>query len=165
LFNSNGFINQGIGLVGIEPVGWLTRPGPAFAAVLIVNIWIGIAFNLVLLHSGLQGISEERYEAAELDGAGYWRRVWHISLPGLRPVTAIVLTLGVIFTLRQFEIIWAMTRGGPGNSTHLLSTLAYSMVFDNSRFGAGASVANLLFMLTLVIVAVYIVRLRKEDQP
>lgn len=129
----------------------------------MVNIWIGVSFNLILLHSGLEGIPRDRFEAAEVDGAGYWRRVWHVALPGLRPITGVVLTLGVIYTLRQFELIWAMTRGGPGNSTHLLSTLSYSFSFDNSQYGLGAAVANIVFAITLALVVGYARGLRRES--
>ena len=140
------------------------RSGPALAAVIIVNVWIGIAFNLVLLHGGLQGFPTERYEAAMLDGADVWQRFWHITMPGLRPVTAILLTLGFLYTIKQFDIIWILTRGGPGNSTQLFSTWAYTLSFVDNDFGRGAAASNLLLVGSLVVVGLYAWRTREAVQ-
>jgi len=159
MFNdSNGFVNQGLGWLGFEPVSWLTSPGPAFAAVTVVNIWVGISFNLVLLHGWLAGIPDERYEAAKIDGANRAQRLRHVTMPGLVPVTGVVLTLGLVYTLKQFDIIWTMTKGGPGDSTQLLSTWSYTLSFANNNFGLGAAAADLLFLLSGVVVVLYSIR-------
>ena len=90
---------------------------------IIANIWIGIPFNLVVLYSGLQGIPPQLYEAAALDGANGWQRFWRITFPLLRPVSAITLLLGLVYTLKVFDIIWIMTKGGPGRLLHDLRHL------------------------------------------
>jgi multiple sugar transport system permease protein len=161
---TNGSLDRLLVAVGLPEVPWLSAPGPALAAVIIVNVWIGIAFNLVLLHGGLQGIPTERYEAAMLDGAGVWQRFWHITMPGLRPVSAILLTLGFLYTIKQFDIVWILTRGGPGNSTQLFSTWAYTLSFVDNDFGRGAAASNLLLVSSLVVVGLYAWRTREAAQ-
>jgi multiple sugar transport system permease protein len=117
MLNSDaGVVNAALGAVGIGPVNWLTSPDWSLASVIIANVWIGIPFNLVVLYSGLQAIPVTLYETAALDGATGWQRFWRITFPLLRPVSAITLLLGLIYTLKVFDIIWIMTRGGPTDS-------------------------------------------------
>lgn len=158
----SGFANQVLGLVGIPPVHWLTSAEMALPSVIIINIWIGIAFNLVLLHSGLQSVPIERYEAAQIDGAGYWQRFRHITLPALGPVTAVLLVLGFVYTLKQFDLIWTLTKGGPGNASQLLSTWSYTLSFNNNSFGQGAAVANVLFFASGIIIIGYTLVQRRQ---
>ena len=114
LNSESGIVNAVLEAVGIDPVNWLTSPHWSLVSVIIANIWIGIPFNLVVLYSGLQNIPGEVYEAAALDGANGWQTFWRITFPLLRPVSAITLLLGLVYTLKVFDIIWIMTRGGPG---------------------------------------------------
>jgi multiple sugar transport system permease protein len=112
----------------------------------------------VLLYSGLQAIPEDLYEAASLDGAGPWQRFRRITWPLLRPVSAITLLLGLVYTLKVFDIIWIMTRGGPGNSSATFATWSYQLGFGNllPQFGLGAAVGNLLVVMALIAGLVYI---------
>lgn len=158
----SGFANQVLGWFGIAPVHWLTSAGMALPSVIIINIWIGIAFNLVLLHSGLQSVPTQRYEAAQIDGAGYWQRFWHVTLPALVPVIGVLLVLGFVYTLKQFDLIWTLTQGGPGNSSQLLSTWSYSLSFNSNNFGQGAAVSDVLFLVSGVAIAIY--TLANRDQ-
>jgi len=160
----NGFINQVLSAVGLPIVPWLTSPNYALVSVTIVNIWIGIAFNLVLLHSGLQSIPTERFEAAAIDGATGWKRLRYVTVPALRPVTAIVFTLGLVYTLRQFDLIWTLTQGGPGNASQLLSTWSYTNSFVNNQFGLGAAVADCLFFVSGVGIITYTLVQRKQSR-
>ncbi|MQA86315.1 MAG: ABC transporter permease subunit [Streptosporangiales bacterium] len=139
-----------------EPVPWLTSPGWALASVIIANIWAGIPFNLVVLYSGLEGIPRTLYEAAAVDGARAWRQFWHITLPLLRPVSAIALMLGLIYTIKVFDIIMILTNGGPADSTQTLATWAYFLSFIDLSFGKGAAVGNILILITLVFAAFYL---------
>ncbi|WP_172582673.1 carbohydrate ABC transporter permease [Subtercola boreus] len=159
----SGFANQLLGVVGIPPVHWLTSSDTALVSVIIINIWIGIAFNLVLLHSGLQSVPVDRYEAAQLDGAGYWQRFRHVTLPALGPVIAVLLVLGFVYTLKQFDLIWTLTQGGPGNSSQLLSTWSYTLSFNSNAFGQGAAVADFLFLASAIIIVVYTLVQRKQS--
>ncbi|MFC0434314.1 carbohydrate ABC transporter permease [Kutzneria buriramensis] len=159
LLNSeSGVVNAGLHALGIAPVDWLTSPTWSLVSVIIANIWIGVPFNLVLLHSGLQAIPVSLYEAAALDGAGGWRRFRHITLPMLRPVTAITLLLGLIYTLKVFDIIWIMTRGGPSDSSTTFATWSYRLGFGNllPSFGLGAAVGNLLVVTALAFGLIYL---------
>ncbi|MBN1173329.1 MAG: sugar ABC transporter permease [Micromonosporaceae bacterium] len=153
-----GVVNAALSAVGIGPVHWLTAPGWSLASVTIANIWIGVPFNLVLLYSGLQGIPSQIYEAAAIDGAGGWVRFRHLTFPLLRQVSAITLLLGLVYTLKVFDIIWIMTRGGPANASTTFATWSYQLGFGSMlpRFGPGAAVGNLLIVAALAVGLGYI---------
>jgi multiple sugar transport system permease protein len=125
-------------------------------AVTIVNIWVGIPFNMVILYGGLQAIPEPIFEAAAVDGTTAWQRFRHITLPLLRPVTLVVLTLGLIYTLKVFDIIMIVTQGGPANSSHTLNTYAYALSFQRLTFGRGAALGNLLILIAVVFAVLYL---------
>jgi multiple sugar transport system permease protein len=159
LLNSEaGVVNAALALLGVDPVNWLTSPRWSLVSVIIANIWIGIPFNLVVLYSGLQAIPRPLYEAAELDGAGGWQRFRWITWPLLRPVSAITLLLGLVYTLKVFDLIWIMTRGGPTDSSTTLATWSYRLGFGNllPEFGPGAAVGNLLILLAVAAGGLYI---------
>src|SRR5690606_30984865 len=109
LDQDSGILNRFLGVFGIDPVPWLTSPDIALIAVIIVNIWVGIPFNVTLLYGGLQDIPEELYEAASLDGATGWKAFWHITLPNLRAVISVTLVLGVVYTLKVLDVILGLT--------------------------------------------------------
>ncbi|MEU6541397.1 sugar ABC transporter permease [Streptomyces sp. NPDC047000] len=166
MFNSeSGVVDYALRLVGADPVGWLTSPDWALTSVIIANIWIGIPFNLVVLYSGLQNIPAELYEAAALDGAGAWQRFWHITFPLLRPVSAITLLLGLVYTLKVFDLIWIMTKGGPGDASTTLATWSYQLGFGTllPKFGPGAAVGNILIVIALAFGLLY-VRLQRRTE-
>jgi multiple sugar transport system permease protein len=157
LDEDNGALNRvltGLPLVG-HP-GWLTSTSLALIAVILVNIWIGIPFNATILHSGLQDIPEELYEAASLDGATGWKAFRYITWPLLRPVVSVVLVLGVVYTLKVIDIILGLTRGGPANATQTIATQSYHLSFVDFDFGQGAAMGNLLIVVSLVFATVYL---------
>lgn len=139
-----------------QPVPWLASTDMSLIAVTIVNIWVGIPFNMVILYGGLQAIPEPILEAAAVDGTTAWQRFRHITLPLLRPVTLVVLTLGLIYTLKVFDIIMIVTQGGPANSSHTLNTYAYALSFQRLAFGRGAAVGNLLILVAVVFAVLYL---------
>ncbi|RAG86467.1 sugar ABC transporter permease [Streptacidiphilus pinicola] len=166
LLNSeSGLVNFGLHLVGVAPVDWLTSPAWALNSVILANIWIGIPFNLVILHSGLQNIPADLYEAASLDGANAWQQFRRITFPLLRPVSAIVLLLGFVYTLKVFDLIWIMTKGGPGDSSTTLATWSYRLGFGSllPQFGPGAAVGNILILIALVFGLLYIRVQRRQE--
>jgi multiple sugar transport system permease protein len=165
LNSESGVINSMIKAVGGQSVHWLTSPTWSLVSVIIANIWIGVPFNLVLLYSGLQTIPTELGEAAALDGADGWRRFWRITFPLLRPVAAITLLLGLVYTLKVFDIIWIMTRGGPSQTSTTFATWSYQLGFGTliPRFGPGAAVGNLLIVMALVAGLVYIQVQRRQE--
>ena len=166
LNSDSGIVNWTLGLVGADPVNWLTSPDWALTSVIIANIWIGIPFNLVVLYSGLQAIPQELYEAAALDGASGWQRFWRVTFPLLRPVSAITLLLGLVYTLKVFDIIWIMTKGGPTDASTTFATWSYRLSFGNllPEFGPGAAVGNLLIIMALFFGLLYIRFQKRHNQ-
>ncbi len=157
LNSDSGVVNYTLHLVGLSRENWLTAPHWALVSVIIANIWIGIPFNLVVLYSGLQAIPGELLEAAALDGANSWQRFRRVTFPLLRPVTAITLLLGFVYTLKVFDIIWIMTRGGPADASTTFATWSYRLGFGSflPSFGTAAAVSNMLIVLTLCFSLVY----------
>lgn len=167
MFNSdNGIINAALRVVGMDPVNWLTSPDIALTSVIIANIWLGIPFNLVILYSGLQNISSDYYEAASLDGANSWQQFWRITFPLLKPVSAITLLLGLIYTLKVVDLIWIMTAGGPGDTSTTFATWSYREAFGagNPDFSPAAAVGNLLIVVALVFGLIYLQMQRKLEK-
>ncbi|WP_416259804.1 carbohydrate ABC transporter permease, partial [Glycomyces lechevalierae] len=152
LNSENGIVNSVIEAFGGEQINWLTSPDTALTAVIAANIWLGIPFNLVILYSGLQQIPPETYEAASLDGANAREQFWHITLPLLRPVSAITLLLGFIYTLKVVDVIWIMTTGGPGDASLTLAVWSYREAFGTGQpdFSPAAAIGNLLIVIALV---------------
>ncbi|MFI0898941.1 carbohydrate ABC transporter permease [Streptomyces sp. NPDC020983] len=164
LNSESGVVNAALGRLGVGPVDWLTSPSWSLASVIIANIWIGIPFNLVVLYSGLQAIPASLYEAAAIDGANAWQRFRRVTFPLLRPVSAITLLLGLVYTLKVFDIIWIMTKGGPSDSSTTFATWSYRLGFGSllPEFGPGAAVGNLLVVVALVFGLVYIRTQRQQ---
>ncbi|OAH09738.1 carbohydrate ABC transporter permease [Streptomyces jeddahensis] len=165
LNSESGVVNYALHVFGVSPVDWLTSPHWALTSVIIANIWIGIPFNLVILYSGLQNIPAELYEAAALDGASGWQQFRRITFPLLRPVSAITLLLGLVYTLKVFDLIWIMTKGGPGDSSSTLATWSYQLGFGTllPKFGPGAAVGNILILIALVFGLLYIRVQRRQE--
>ena len=166
MFNSDsGVVNSALSWLGISPVNWLTSPQWALISVIVANIWIGIPFNLVVLYSGLQNIPVDVYEAGSLDGATAWKAFRYITFPLLRPVSAITLLLGFVYTLKVFDIIWIMTKGGPGDASTTLATWSYRLGFGTlvPKFGPGAAVGNLLIVIAVVFGFIYLRVQRSQD--
>ena len=162
----SGVLNRMLGLFGVDPVWWLNADHSLWA-VTIANIWLGIPFNLVILYAGMQNIPTELYEAASVDGASGWRQFWSITFPMLRPVSAITLLLGFVYTLKVVDIIWIMSTGTGSSQT--LSTWAYAMAFGKGasaviRYSEAAVVGTLLLVMAVFMGFVYLaVQRRQED--
>jgi len=159
LNSDSGLVNALLGAVGLPQVNWLTSPHWSLVAVIVANVWIGIPFNLVILYGGLQNIPQDLYEAAALDGAGGWTTFRHLTFPLLRPVSAVTILLGLVYTLKVFDIIWIMTRGGPGTSSTTLTIWSYQQSFGSllPRFGPGAAISNILIVAAIAIGLGYVV--------
>lgn len=164
LEQDSGILNVTLQNIGIlnGPIPWLTSPDVALASVIMVNIWLGIPFNLTLLYTGLQGIPHDLYEAGALDGATGWRAFWQITLPNLWPVVSIVLMLGVIYTLKVIDIILGLTQTGPANATQTIATLSYQDSFVSFHFGQGAALSNILIAISLVFAVIYLRTNRRQ---
>ncbi|WP_457963890.1 sugar ABC transporter permease [Arthrobacter sp. D1-29] len=158
LDKDSGALNNFLESLGLISTGipWLTSTSLALAAVVGVNIWIGIPFNVTVLYGGLQDIPDELYEAASLDGATGWRAFRHVTWPMLRPVVSVVLVLGVVYTLKVLDIILGLTNGGPANSTQTIATQSYALSFQDFKFGEGAAMGNVLVLISLVFAVLYL---------
>lgn len=160
-----GIINSVLGAFGLGQINWLTDPSTALLSVLIANIWLGIPFNLVILYSGLQNIPTDLYEAAALDGAGGRQRFWKITFPLLRPVSAITLLLGFVYTLKVVDVIWVMTTGGPGSASANLAVLSYRHAFGTAQpnFSMAAAIGNILILIALAVGLLYLYLQRRQE--
>ena len=160
-----GIVDSFLTMIGIikEPVGWLLKEKTAIWGPIFANIWTGIPFNMLILSTGLSGISEEVYESAGIDGANALQRFFKITLPLLRPAIMSVLILGFVYTFKVFEHIFVMTAGGPVNATEVMATFSYKLSFRNYYFGQGAAVANVLFLILFCVALIYLRLIRKEE--
>jgi multiple sugar transport system permease protein len=167
LLNSDhGIVNSVLESFGIGQINWLTSPDWALTSVVIANIWLGVPFNLVILYSGLKNIPDNLYEAAAIDGANAWQQFWRVTVPLLRPVSAITLLLGLIYTLKVVDVVWIMTTGGPGDASTTLAVWSYREAFGTGQpdFSPAATIGNLLIVIALAFGALYLYLQRKQEQ-
>lgn len=162
---SSGVINDLLIKIGLihAPVEWLLNGSTAMIAIIAVNCWVGIPFNMLLLTSGLTGISQEVYESAEVDGANGFEKFIYITLPLMKPAIASVLMLGFIYTFKAFDLMFVMTKGGPLNSTDVLGTYSYTLSFTQYEFSLGSATAIILFCCLFIIGLFYLRMISKED--
>jgi multiple sugar transport system permease protein len=153
--SNHGIVNYAIRSVGGESVPFLIDPNFALGSVILVNIWHGTAFSMLLQYAGLQRIPQELYEAARVDGAGAWQSFRFITLPQLRPVLFINLVLISIYTFNAFDMILALTAGGPARMTEVLTINTHTQVFQFFQLGRGAGMAVVLLLINLVMTLIY----------
>jgi arabinogalactan oligomer/maltooligosaccharide transport system permease protein len=160
-----GYINLLLKKVfNLPPIQWLSDPLGAFAAATITNIWLGFPFMMVIALGGLQSIPKELYEAAEVDGAQPWRQFWTITAPLLKPVMIPAISLGVIWTFNNFNVIWLVSDGGkPADSTHILVSFVYRQVFNYYSYGYGAALSIVIFVILLLFSINFIRRTRATE--
>jgi arabinogalactan oligomer / maltooligosaccharide transport system permease protein len=153
-----GFVNILLTTLGLQPVSWLDSPFYGFLAVLFVNIWLGIPFYMVTLLGGLQSISADYYEAAQMDGANVRQRFRNITLPLLRPILVPAMTLDVIWTFNQFNVIFLITEGGPQETTNILVTALYNAAFGRTaqvQLGFAAAFSIIIFVILFLFVLIW----------
>ena len=153
-----GLIDNYISFLG-DP--WLAR-----GSVIAANIWRGVPFVAITLLAGLQTISPSLYEAASLDGATEWQKFWHVTLPMLTPIIAVVMTFSVLFTFTDFQLIYVLTRGGPLNATHLMATLSFQRAILGGALGEGAALATAMvpFLLAAILFSYFGLQRRAWQQ-
>jgi multiple sugar transport system permease protein len=156
-----GVINYALGAVGIDPVDWLGDPHWAMPAIILLAVWKNFGYNMLIFIAGLQAIPQELYEAADLDGAGPWRRFRHVTLPMLGPTLLFVGLITMIGFFQLFAEPYVMTQGGPLQSTTSMVLLMYEEGFRWWRMGYAAAVA---FVLFLVILAFMLVQRRLQRE-
>lgn len=148
-----GIVNYLLGLVGIGAVNWLGSAGVAFWTVVLVDIWHQVSFMAILLLAGLSALPREPYEAARMDGASALRSFIHITLPLMRPVIMVALLLRLIFAIKTFDIIFIMTKGGPGTATDLISYFIYRAAFFGLDIGRASAMSVALLAVVMALTA------------
>jgi multiple sugar transport system permease protein len=149
-----GLFNQALQAFGMEGLGWLTDDSVALWSVALTTVWWTVGFNFLLYLAALQSIPDHLYEAAALDGAGAWARLWYVTIPQLRDITVVVVLLQMLASLKVFDQIYLLTAGGPGDSTRSLLLYIYDVGFTGYRFGYSAAVSYLFLAIVLVLAAV-----------
>ncbi len=157
LLDPSGVINYLLNQVGLidSPLPWLGTTSTAIWALLLINVWSGYPFYMVSMLATMQGISEDLYEAASIDGAGAWKRFWHITLPQMKPILLSLGTLDFIWTMQQFPLVWMTTGGGPLHATEMLSTYTYKFAFTQYAFSMASTAAVIVLLLSIILAAVY----------
>jgi multiple sugar transport system permease protein len=144
-------------------IPWLSDAYLAMFTVILVNTWRGLPFFAITLLAGLVAIPRELYEAAESDGAGPLGRFWHVTVPLVKPVLAVVILFSTIFTLADFNIVYVLTKGGPLNMTHLFATYSFALGLQSGEIGQGAAVSLFLFPILLLVVFVQLRQVRQAS--
>jgi multiple sugar transport system permease protein len=148
-----GAVNSLLGHLGVGPLPFLSSPDSALWTVMLVQIWKHAPYDMVIFIAGLVGIDRELYEAASIDGANAWQRLRAVTLPALRPITTIVLILGLIRGLRVFTEIYVLTHGGPGGATESVVTYTYRATVTGNDAGYSAAISTLLLATTMLLTA------------
>lgn len=165
IYNPNsGPLNGVLGWFGIPGVNWLGDFSTALPAVIVVGVWSGIPQTTVLLLAGMQSISAEQHEAAAVDGAGVFRRFWHVTLPALRPVIFAVTALDFIWQFNSFGLIYVLTEGGPGGQTMIPPLFTYLEAFRNREIGAASAMGNVLVIAILIVLSLYLINQFRQNK-
>ena len=153
---SNGVVNSALAAIGIAGPGWWTDPAWAMPSIIIASAWKDLGFVMIILLAGLQAIPQEMYEAAKVDGAGAWRRLFNVTLPLLSPSTFFVVVISLINGFQVFDQVYAMTGGGPAGA----STVVVQQIFDLTfRYGAAGEASALSWMLFVLVLGVTVVQI------
>ena len=149
-----GLINSILDVVGIRGPAWLSDPDTAMPAVILVSIWKGIGLKMLIYLAALQGIPAELYEAADLDGATWGRKLWSITLPMLRPATFFVFVISMIDAFQVFDQVYVLTQGGPANATTVMTYEIYETAFQDFHFSVACAQSVVLFAFLLVLTVI-----------
>jgi len=143
----NLILTQHLGLPAVE---WLKSPTEAFISCIITNVWLGFPFMMIIALGALQSIPHELYEAADIDGASWWHKLKHITIPLIRPVMVPAITLGTVWTFNNLNIVWLVSNAGePSDNTHILVSFVYKAAFNLYRYGYAAALSMVIFAILL----------------
>lgn len=165
-FGFYGGVNQALGIFGIEPIQFFTDGTLAISIIILALVWSGFGYQSLLLLAGLTAINPAVFEAAAIDGAGWWKRLWYITLPNIRSVLGFVFIINVLYTFTSlFGFVFVMTAGGPGFETTTIDYLVYLRAFSSSNLGSGAALAVILFIFigVLTLIQNKLFRISEED--
>ena len=164
LNTQGGIVNELLihfGLIS-DPIGWLSTSATAFPCVILVSIWKGYPLVMVQILAGIQTISTDMYEAAEINGANMWQRFRYVTIPALKPILTTILILDTVWVFKQFTLIWLMTSGGPGSSTMVSAIEIYKNAFSYFKYGL-ASAQSVYILLICYLIGVVFRRLLRDD--
>jgi raffinose/stachyose/melibiose transport system permease protein len=161
---ATGAMNQLLGVFGIPAVDWLGQMPSALLVLMGVLVWVQIGYPIVVFMAALQRVDPELYEAAELDGANWWRRFRAITIPQIKPETFVVVLTCTVAALKVFGPIYVLTRGGPEGSTLVPSYYSYLNFFDKSKVGYGAAVANVLTLVIVIVAGIILVLQARSER-
>lgn len=159
-----GILNRILADIGVidSYIAWLTNPDVALFAIIFAGVWKGFPFSMVMYLAGLQGIDDQLYQAAMLDGAPRWARFRHVTLPQLVPILKVTLLLTTIWTFNYFVLVFAMTGGGPAGTTDIFPNKVYKIMFNQFQFGLGSALAIVMFVIMMVFMLFYVRALRRQ---
>jgi multiple sugar transport system permease protein len=162
---ADGLINSALRAIGLGSLaqGWLSDKNLVMWAIIVVAIWRQVGYVMVLYLAGLQGVDPGLVDASKVDGCSAWQTFRHVIFPLLAPVTVIVVVISIIDSLRAFDLVSVMTRGGPYNSSSVLANFMYIEAFNNYKMGYGASISVVLFLISLVFIFIYLWRVLRTE--
>lgn len=164
LATENGIINEFLAIFHIPGVNWLGGQAIAMISICIVSIWKNVGYFLVIYYAGIMDIPRSYYEAAEVDGATPWQRLRYITLPCLKPITYLVVTLGTIWSFQVFDLVYAMTGGGPGRATLTMVLTIYQNAFKQYKMGYASAISMVLLILVLIVSALQKIAFRDKKE-
>lgn len=166
VYAPGGPVNNTLEAVGLGHLQqqWLANPETALGAVLVAAVWRQVGYIMVLYLAGLKGTDPSLQEAAAVDGANAWQRFWRVTMPQLAGVNTVIFAITVIDSLRTFDIVWVMTRGGPFNQSQLLSTYMFEQAFSFVNLGYASAIAVVIFVLALAFIITYVARQARDEE-
>lgn len=164
LLAGDGPINDVLAAVGLPAEAWLANPATALPAVIVVAVWASLPYWATILGAALKQVPAEQLEAAQLDGAGAWRRLASIVLPTIWPVISVLVVMSVVYTLLIVDLVLVLTAGGPANSTVTLGLLSYRQAFQQFQFGLGGAYGMLLLGISILFAIVYTVMSMRQER-
>jgi multiple sugar transport system permease protein len=159
-----GLYNHLLGVLGLGQVAWLSDESVAMWAIVLTTLWWTAGFNFLLYLAALQSVPDHLYEAAALDGAGAWRRLWSITLPQLGRITVVITVLQVLASLKVFDQVYLLTKGGPNGSTRPVVEYVYDVGFTGYRLGYASAISYIFFALVLIASAAQYLALRRREK-
>ena len=164
LLAPSGLVNSVLGLVGVKPINWLGSKFTSLFSVAMASVWKNVGYFLVIYYAGVMDIPRTLYEAAEVDGATGIQRFFYITIPILKPISFLVVTLGTIWSFQVFDMVFTMTGGGPGMSTVTLVLTIYNTAFKEYSMGYASAIALLMFIFVMIISGIQKFILNRKDK-
>lgn len=164
LSTDNGIVNMILAFLHLPRINWLGTQNTAMISICMTSIWKNVGYFLVIYYAGIMEIPLSYYESAKVDGASRWQEFFYITLPSIKPITYLVVTLGTIWSFQVFDLVYSMTGGGPGRSTLTLVLIIYQYAFKQYKMGYACAVSFVLFLLVLLVSAMQKIAFREKQE-